>query len=79
VSYDVKVDVAQLQEHLRAMKAERDANWAALDRLRTRLRAIVPDVPEGGDLVAAVEAAPSPSRETRDAPDGSDGNKSKEG
>ena len=48
--------LSQERERTRSMQAERDANWDALDRLRMRLRVLVPDVPEGGDLVAAVEA-----------------------
>jgi hypothetical protein len=47
--------LAQERERTRSMRAERDANCDALDRLRARLRLIVPDVPEGHDLVAAVE------------------------
>lgn len=62
MSYDVTEDVAQIREHLRAALAERDANWAALDALRTRLRRLVPDVAEGGDLVGAVERLLAASR-----------------
>jgi hypothetical protein len=62
MSYDLTEDPAQIREHLRAALAERDANWTALDALRTRLRRIVPDVVEGGDLVGAVERLLAASR-----------------
>jgi hypothetical protein len=48
--------LAQERERTRAMRAERDANHDALDRIRERLRAAAPETPESGDLVAGVLA-----------------------
>lgn len=72
MSYDIdmRAALAQATEDARSAKVERDMNYAELDRLRSRLRALVPDVAEGHDLVAALERrlALPPVAETGDRP-----------